>query len=67
MTASGEVTERQTYSVPDAARVLGISREAAYQAVGRGELASIRLGKRILIPRVVIDRLLQGDTDKQTA
>lgn len=51
-------TERLTYEVEEAGRMLGISRGAAYQAVQRGELPSIRIGKRIVIPRAAFDRLL---------
>ena len=38
-------------SVAEAAKLLGIGRSAAYQAVYRGEIPSVRLGeRRILIP-----------------
>lgn len=37
--------------VEDAAVVLGISRGLAYDLVRRGELPSIRLGRRIVVPR----------------
>ncbi len=65
MVRSSEDTTRQTYSVPGAARVLGISREAAYQAVARNELPSVRIGKRILIPRMALERLLAGTQGEQ--
>ena len=45
-------------SVPEAARLLGISRTHAYELVTRGELAHVRLGRRIVIPRHAIDTLL---------
>lgn len=50
--------ERQTVSVTEAGRLLGIGRVSAYQAVQRGELPSIRLGRRIVVPRAALDRLL---------
>ncbi len=37
--------------VPEAARLLDISRGLAYELVARGELPSIRLGRVIRIPR----------------
>jgi excisionase family DNA binding protein len=40
-----------TMSVTEAARVLGISRTTAYEAVRDGSLRSIRLRRRIVIPR----------------
>lgn len=46
--------KRLTFSVDEAAKLLGISRNSAFRAVQTGELPSIRIGRRILIPR---DRL----------
>jgi excisionase family DNA binding protein len=40
--------------VDDVARLLGISRGLAYEAIRRSELPAIRVGRRILVPR---DRL----------
>jgi len=39
-----------TMSVSEAADWLGISRAFAYELVARGELPSIRLGRRVLVP-----------------
>ncbi len=52
--------EAQTIAVPRAARLLGISRVSAYKAVERGELPAIRLGRRVLVLRRALDRLLEG-------
>jgi len=51
---------RLTVTVEEAAQVLGISRATAYEAVGLGEIPCIRIGRRILIPRMALDRLLEG-------
>ena len=53
--------ERLTLTVPEAARKLGISRNAAYEAAQRGEIPSIRVGKRLLVPRAALERMLQGE------
>lgn len=45
-------------TVPDAARLLGISRTHAYELVSRGELAHLRLGRRIVVPKHAIESLL---------
>jgi excisionase family DNA binding protein len=45
-------------SVPEAARLLGISRTHAYELVARDELAHVRLGRRIVVPKHAIDTLL---------
>jgi excisionase family DNA binding protein len=47
-----------TLSVPETAALLGISRALAYQLVARGELPSLRLGGRILVPRQALERLI---------
>lgn len=39
-----------TLSVEEAAQLLGIGRSAAYDAVGRGEIPVLRVGRRLLVP-----------------
>jgi len=59
--SSGAITskgERLTLTVEEAAVVLGISRASAYEATRRGEIPCIRIGRRILVPRVALNRLL---------
>lgn len=53
--------ERQTYTIAEAARILGVSKETLYKAAARGDLPHIRFGKRVLIPRAFIERLLCGE------
>lgn len=44
-----------TITIPEAAKLLGISRNAAYEAASRGELpGAIRLGRRVLVARAVL-------------
>jgi excisionase family DNA binding protein len=40
---------------------LGISRNAAYEACSRGEIPTLRIGKRLLVPKAALDRMLSGD------
>jgi excisionase family DNA binding protein len=49
---------RLTFSVPEAAKILGVSRAHAYELVARNELPAVRLGRRILVPRHAIETLL---------
>jgi hypothetical protein len=44
-----------------------ISRRAFYNALGRGEIPSRRLGRRILIPRHSFMLWLNGQSEVQTA
>jgi len=52
---------RPTVPVDVAAEVLGISRASAFRAVHRGQLPSIRLGRRIVIPTAGLRALLGID------
>ena len=49
-----------TLTVEEAATALGISRAFAYEAVARGEIPCIRIGKRILVPIAGLNRLLKS-------
>ena len=49
---------RLTYNVTEAAKLLGLSKNSAYQACLRGEIPHLKIGKRILIPRAQLERLL---------
>jgi excisionase family DNA binding protein len=50
--------DRLVLTVEEAATLLGISRAFAYEAVNRGEIPSIRIGRRILVPKAALQRLL---------
>jgi excisionase family DNA binding protein len=52
--------DRVTLTVTETAKLLGIGRGQAYDAVRRGEIHAIRLGKRLVVPKAAIDRLLEG-------
>jgi excisionase family DNA binding protein len=67
--ASGAGTgslERLTLTVEEAAAALGISRAFAYEAVTRKEIPHIRIGRRILIPRAALQRMLGSDSGTST-
>ena len=51
---------RQTLTIDEAARVLGIGRNGAYEAARRGDIPTVRIGKRILVPRVALDEKLRA-------
>ena len=54
----------RTLTITDVRSEIGedkISRASVYNAVGRGDLPSIRLGKRILIPRDGFEAWLRGN------
>jgi excisionase family DNA binding protein len=58
MTTSRQIPE--VLSVEEAGQVLRISRQSAYQAVRAGEIPSVRIGRRVLVPRHALLALLDG-------
>jgi excisionase family DNA binding protein len=53
--------EPQVVTVVEAGRLVGLGRSAAYDAVRRGELPSIRFGRRLVVPLSALRRLLDGE------
>jgi excisionase family DNA binding protein len=49
---------RLTWTVTEAAKLLGISPTSAYEAARRGELPVRVIGRRLLVPRAALLRLL---------
>ena len=61
---SNDTTQRLAFTVEEARDRLGLSRGLIYEAIRRGEIPSIRIGRRILVPRVALEQLLyQGRSD----
>ena len=50
--------QRMTVTVEEAATILGVGRNKAYEAARSGEIPAIRIGKRLLVPRAALKRLL---------
>jgi excisionase family DNA binding protein len=50
--------ERRVWSVEEVADLLGISRAHAYELVARNEIPHLRLGRRIVVPKHVLEDLL---------
>ena len=47
-----------TLSVPAAGRYLGLGRAQAYAAASRGDIPTLRVGRRILVPTALLARRL---------
>jgi excisionase family DNA binding protein len=58
MTQSSTGASRSVYTVAEAGRKLGLSKNASYEAVRNGQIPSIRIGKRILVPKIPLDKML---------
>jgi excisionase family DNA binding protein len=48
------------FTVDEAGTILGLSRASAFAAVSRGDIPSIRVGKRLIIPRRALEKMLGG-------
>jgi excisionase family DNA binding protein len=44
------------YTVPEAGRLLGLSRNGAYEAAKRGDIPTIRVGRRLVVPKAAFHR-----------
>ena len=55
--------ERLTLTVEEAAEALGISRAFAYECVAKGDIPCIRIGRRVLIAKIALIKLLEGVGD----
>jgi excisionase family DNA binding protein len=50
--------ERLVYTIPEAGRLLGLGRNAAYAAAQRGDIPTIRMGRLLRVPKLAIHRLV---------
>ena len=64
--------DKLAYSIIETAELLGIGRSKVYELVRSGTIPSLRLGRRIVIPKLALSRFLAecahqnpDDTDLQ--
>ena len=60
MKAHKSKPERQTSTVREAARRLGVSPNHLYLQIKAGRFPHIKIGERVVIPTVALDRMLDG-------
>ena len=53
-----EQEDKLAFSVTEMAELLGIGRSKAYELVRSGTIPSLRLGRRIVIPKLALSRFL---------
>lgn len=56
-----------TLTIEQAARYLGIGRGLAYQLARQGEIPTLRLGRRLVVPKPALERMLNGEADERLA
>ena len=54
---------RRSITIPEAGQILGLSRSASYRAAKAGDLATINVGSRLLVPVVWLEELLGESLD----
>ena len=61
--ASKGTDEPLVYNVwPETGKRLNISRATTYNLVAQGVIPTIRLGRRIVVPKAALERMLDGET-----
>ncbi len=61
-----EDTSRLVFSVEEARKQLGLSKGLMYEAIRTGQVPSVRIGRRILIPRRALEQMLDKVHDYKT-
>jgi len=56
-----ENDRKQTYTIKEAKRLLGVGTNAVYNAAHRGEIPVIKIGGRLLVPKAALDRMLNPE------
>ena len=52
--------ERLCITIPEAAKMLGLSRNFTYELARQHKLPIIQFGKRKLIPRILLEKMLES-------
>lgn len=52
------MAKKKVLTVTEAAELLGISKGSAYEAARNGQIPTIRIGRRLIVPRVAFERML---------
>lgn len=50
--------ERLTLTIEETAKLLGIGRNLCYDQVKTGKIPAIKIGRRLLVPRFALEKLL---------
>jgi excisionase family DNA binding protein len=59
----GSSDARLVYEVPEAGAMLGLTRNASYDAAKRGDIPTIRIGKLLRVPKAAFHKLLEDVGD----
>ena len=59
--------EKKVLTVVEAAKELGISKGSAYEAARSGQIPTIRIGRRLIVPRAAFERMLEQAGERGVA
>ncbi len=59
--------EKKVLTIMEAAAELGISKGSAYEAARTGTIPTIRIGRRLIVPRAAFDRMLEQAGEPKVA
>ena len=54
-----QIDNNLVLTVRQTAKLLNLSRSSAYEAIHRGQIPSIKIGRRLLVPRAALERMLE--------
>jgi excisionase family DNA binding protein len=57
--AESSLDRRLVYEVPEAGEMLGLTRNASYEAAKRGDIPTIRIGRLLRVPRAAFHQMLE--------
>ena len=59
-TSTARKSEGRVKTLNEVAALLRISRGSAYEAAKRGEIPTIKIGRRLLVPSDALEKMLSG-------
>ena len=51
--------DRLVLTIEEAGKLLGLGRSGTYEAARRGDIPTLKIGSRILVPKVALIKLLE--------
>ena len=57
--------EKKVMSIREVSQALGIGRSLTFKLINSGEIQSIRLGRRILVPVSALEKITSGQNNEK--
>jgi len=59
------MNDKAVLTIPEVARLLGLSRNFGYELARRGEIPIIRFGRKIVVPKAKFERMLGLTSERE--